>query len=112
SVACPSGGHRYDIARQGYVSLPRPRASPHASDSAAMVAAREAFLDAGHYAPIADALARRAGGDLVVDLGAGTGYYLARLGGSRLLALDASRPALRRAVARDRRIAGVACDVW
>jgi 23S rRNA (guanine745-N1)-methyltransferase len=119
SLVCP-GGHRYDVARHGYVSLPAPRPSPHDGDSAQMAAARDEFLDAGHFEPIAAALARAgataAPGRLVVDLGAGTGYYLARLlralPGWRGLALDASRPALRRALRRDPRIAALACDVW
>jgi 23S rRNA (guanine745-N1)-methyltransferase len=121
SLVCPAG-HRYDIARHGHVSLAGPRPSPHVGDSAAMAAARDGFLDAGHFEPIAAALVRAAGqpppadGRLAVDLGAGTGYHLARLlaalPGWHGLALDASRPALRRAVRRDPRIAAVACDVW
>jgi 23S rRNA (guanine745-N1)-methyltransferase len=90
-----------------------------------MVAAREEFLGAGHLAPVADAIAaaaldalgERAGtAGCVVDLGAGTGYQLARvldsLPGWLGLALDASTPALRRAVRAHARIAAVACDVW
>jgi 23S rRNA (guanine745-N1)-methyltransferase len=121
SLVCPTG-HRYDVARHGYVSLPAPRPSPHAGDSAEMAAARDAFLGCGHFEPITAALARAAragapaGGRLAVDLGAGTGYHLAgilrTLPGWVGLALDASRPALRRALRRDPRIAAVACDVW
>jgi len=90
-----------------------------------MVAARVAFLGAGHFAPIARTIAAIAGEigatatappAWVLDLGAGTGYYLAallrELPGWWGLALDASRPALRRAVRAHSRIAAVACDVW
>jgi 23S rRNA (guanine745-N1)-methyltransferase len=90
-----------------------------------MVAARAAFLGAGHYAPVARAVgaaAREAAGPAtapgssVVDLGAGPGHYLAglleALEGIRGIALDASRPALRRALRAHPRIAAVACDVW
>jgi 23S rRNA (guanine745-N1)-methyltransferase len=82
-----------------------------------MVAAREAFLGAGHFGPIADELVTAAPtAGCVVDLGAGTGWYLARLleaqpsaGG---LALDVSTAALRRAARAHPRITAVACDVW
>jgi 23S rRNA (guanine745-N1)-methyltransferase len=60
--------------------------SKAAGDTPGMVAAREEFLAAGHYAPVAAALAERAVPGLVVDVGGGTGYYLAavleRTGGS------------------------------
>lgn len=51
-----------------------------------------------------------------IDLGAGTGHHLAALlaglPGWSGIALDASRPALRRALAAHPRIAAIACDVW
>ena len=71
-------GHSFDIARQGYVNL-----VPGPGDSAEMVEAREAFLAAGHSAASSEALAEEAAGGeapgRVVDLGAGTGHYLARV---------------------------------
>jgi 23S rRNA (guanine745-N1)-methyltransferase len=85
ALSC-AGGHTYDVSRQGHVSLPAPGRRPAAGDSPEMVAARAAFLGAGHYAPIVarvSAVARarvdRAGRETgcVVDLGAGTGHYLA-----------------------------------
>lgn len=118
-------GHSYDVARQGHVALLPPRRKPAPGDSAEMVAAREAFLGAGHYAPIAESVAatahastagRTEAGVCVVDLGAGTGHYLAavldELTDPWGIALDASRPALRRALRAHPRIAAVACDVW
>lgn len=120
-----SNGHSHDVARQGHVALLPRHGKPAPGDSTAMVAAREAFLGAGHYAPIAEALvaAAREGAAAVgeadacvVDLGAGTGSYLAALLDAMPaawgLALDASRPALQRAVRAHPRIAGVACDAW
>jgi 23S rRNA (guanine745-N1)-methyltransferase len=90
-----------------------------------MVAARETFLGAGHYAPIAAAIngaAQAVVGRItqrapsIVDLGAGTGYYLAalleELGDGWGIALDASPAALRRALCAHPQIAAVACDVW
>ncbi|MFC4111490.1 putative RNA methyltransferase [Nonomuraea zeae] len=50
-------GHAFDVARQGYVSLLVGSRPPGTADSAAMVAARAAFLDAGHYAPLTAAVA-------------------------------------------------------
>src|SRR4051794_12455933 len=102
-------GHRFDVARQGYLSLLGGKAVR--GDTAAMVAAREAFLGAGHFAPIRDALAVTDG--LVVELGAGTAYYLAAtVGDGYGIALDSSKPALKRAARAHPRIAAVACDVW
>ncbi|MFC4013999.1 putative RNA methyltransferase [Nonomuraea purpurea] len=54
-------GHVFDVARQGYVSLLVGSKAPGSADSAEMVAARARFLDAGHYAPLADALAEVVG---------------------------------------------------
>jgi 23S rRNA (guanine745-N1)-methyltransferase len=110
-------GHSFDVARQGYLNLLPGNARTGSADTAAMVQARAAFLGAGHYAPIAAAVAGAAvGGDRVVDLGAGTGYYLAavleRLPGARGLALDISKHALRVAARAHPRIAAVGCDAW
>lgn len=113
-----AAGHSFDPARQGYVSLLAGDARTGTGDTAEMVAARADFLAAGHYRPIADALARAAEGaeELVVDLGAGTGYYLARvldrLGGPPGVALDLSKYALRRAARAHSRIGAVVCDAW
>jgi 23S rRNA (guanine745-N1)-methyltransferase len=107
-------GHAFDVARQGYVNLMPGGARPGTADTTEMVADRAAFLGAGHYAPLAQALgdltladlSARAPADVdgpvVLDAGAGTGYYLAavldRLGPPAVgLAMDVSVPALRRA---------------
>jgi 23S rRNA (guanine745-N1)-methyltransferase len=114
-------GHRFDVARHGHVTLLPPGRRAAAGDTPAMVAAREAFLAGGHFAPIEEAVvdaARAAapGEGAVVELGAGTGRYLAAvldaLPGRPGIALDASRAALRRAVRGHRRVAGVVADVW
>jgi 23S rRNA (guanine745-N1)-methyltransferase len=116
SVRCASG-HGFDVARQGYVNLLPGKASVH-GDSADMVAARAAFLDAGHYAPITRAViaAARPAGGCVADLGAGTGHYLAALldadPGRVGLALEISKPALRRAARAHPRAGAVGCDAW
>lgn len=136
SVAC-ANGHAFDVARSGYLSLLAGDAQLGSADTAEMVAARAEFLGSGHFEPLAEALAdeaeRALGGPAeaplageaermalqpgcVLDLGAGTGWYLARIL-DRLpdrpgLALDLSKYALRRAARAHPRIAAVACDAW
>jgi len=122
SLRC-SAGHSFDIARQGYVSLLQRGVAGGAGDTAAMVRARREFLATGHFAPIAAALADAAAASVagrssgcVVDVGAGTGYYLAavlaRLPGHAGVALDLSTHALRVAARAHPRIGAVGCDAW
>lgn len=74
-------GHTFDIARHGYASLlTGTRAT--SGDDVAMVQARDRFLATGGYAPILQAVTRLAAHAVpergtVVDVGCGTGYYLA-----------------------------------
>ena len=117
AVRCASG-HGFDVARQGYVNLLAGRAAAD-GDSAEMVAARAEFLDAGHYAPITRAVVEAAAGatgGCVADLGAGTGHHLAAVldaDTSRVgLALEVSKPALRRAARAHPRLGAVGCDAW
>lgn len=116
AVRCPRG-HSFDRAKQGYVHL---TANPvaHSGDSTQMVEARAGFLAAGHYDFIARALsdAVPATDGLVVDIGAGTGYHLAAvLDGcpdAVGLAVDVSKPALRRAARAHPRLGAVLGDTW
>lgn len=115
SLVCPRG-HCFDIARQGHVNL-LGRAAPANADTAQMVAARERFLGAGHYAPIAQALARRLGrARRLLEVGAGTGYYLAQvldtLPDAAGLATDVSGHAARRAARAHPRMGSVVADTW
>ena len=125
-VRCPRG-HRFDLARQGYLNLLQNRQPRHA-DTAEMVAARQRFLGAGHYRLLADGLtgAVRAGltavrpaaprGALsVLEAGAGTGWYLAALLDAlpgRGVALDISAAAARRAARAHPRVAALVADTW
>jgi 23S rRNA (guanine745-N1)-methyltransferase len=125
SLRCRAG-HVFDIARQGYVSLIHAGARIPGGDTAAMVAARAGFLAAGHFAGLAAELGqaaddaagpgRGAGAGCVIDVGAGTGHYLAavldRLPDRAGLALDVSRFALRRGARAHPRIGAVRCDAW
>lgn len=120
SLRCASG-HSFDLARQGYVNLLAGNAPPGTADSAEMVQARDAFLAAGHYRPLAERLAQRAAAlvqqGMVIDAGAGTGYYLRAVldrlpAGASGLALDISKFALRRAARVHPRVAAVVWDLW
>lgn len=125
TLSCPAG-HRYDAAKQGYFNLLTGRGTSFREDSANMVQARASFLAAGHYAPLAEALAQEAAEAVpnrlprLLDAGAGTGYYLdavaTALAGSRgtrppSLALDISRYAMRRA-AKLPRTRALVWDLW
>ena len=122
SLRCDAG-HAFDIARQGYVSLLPGDAHTGSADTAEMVRARQELLEDGHFAAVAEALAARAASlvapdedGCVVDVGAGTGYYLRavlrRLPHAVGLALDLSKHAARRAARADDRIGAVVCDAW
>jgi 23S rRNA (guanine745-N1)-methyltransferase len=83
-----------------------------------MIEARSRFLSAGHFEPLAAALtaaAAEAGPGLVVDVGTGTGWYLARvldaLPGRSGLGLDLSRFAARRAARAHPRAAAALADL-
>ncbi|MGK5628740.1 putative RNA methyltransferase [Streptomyces sp. URMC 123] len=117
-----SGGHSFDIARQGYVNL-LSGATKLSADTREMVDARAAFLAAGHYRPIAEALVAlaRATADpavpgCVADIGGGTGYYQARLmdafPGADGVLLDISKFAARHAARAHPRIGAVVADAW
>ncbi len=115
SLNCVSG-HTFDVARQGYVNL-SPAAAPASADTVAMVAARERFLATGGYDPIAAALGSAVGeAEVLLDAGAGPGWYLQRLlsarDRTRGLALDVSVPAVRRAARRHPRLGAVVADTW
>lgn len=111
-------GHRFDAARQGYFNLLTGRGTGFAADTAEMVQARIDFLGSGHFQPLADAVclaATEAGVDrpVILDAGAGTGYYLDALQkqthASAAVALDISKFALRRAA---RLLPEALCLVW
>ncbi|NEK59196.1 methyltransferase domain-containing protein [Geodermatophilus sabuli] len=116
-----SGGHAYDRARQGHVTLLPPGHVPPSGDSAAMVADRAAFLSAGHYRGVTRALADAVLADgpppgTLLDLGGGTGQHLAgvldRLPDAVGVGLDSSRYAARRAAGAHPRALAVVADTW
>jgi 23S rRNA (guanine745-N1)-methyltransferase len=111
-------GHSFDVARQGYASLLAGGRASHRGDTAQMVEARQRFLAGGHFDALPEAIhdSLPGGAGLLVDLGAGPGWYLSclldRLPEALGVALDASKPALRRAARAHPRLAAVGCDVW
>lgn len=135
ALRCPAG-HAFDLARQGYVNLAAAMGRvPVNADDAGSVAARADFLAAGHFGPLAAALAALAlaalaseeaavigagssdvaGSAAVLDAGAGTGYYLAAVLDVRPdavgLAVDSSPAALRRAARAHPRAGAVGWDL-
>jgi len=119
-----ANGHSFDNARQGYVHLlpVQNKRSLAPGDSKEMVAARQRFLNAGHYQPIAAAVVQavaeavKTQGEGIetqpgieepfacLDAGCGDGYYLRQLdacsSGQKheqplsLVGLDISKPAV------------------
>lgn len=112
SLQC-ANGHSFDISREGYVNLLAGKPlGALVGDSAEMVAARRAFLDTGHYRPLADLLGEIVAETkprVVADFGCGEGYYLgelagrAKLSGAQLYGTDVSKPAI---VTAAKRVAG------
>jgi 23S rRNA (guanine745-N1)-methyltransferase len=120
-------GHSFDAARQGYYNLLVGKGTVFEADSADMVAARFNFLDAGHYRPLAEAVAAAVAARVsagtpftVLDSGTGTGHYLRvvlddvrRVSDDvTAVALDISKFALRRAARLNPEAVNLACDVW
>ncbi|MGW4124014.1 putative RNA methyltransferase [Nocardia sp. NPDC004711] len=184
TLRCPHG-HSFDLAKQGYISLLTGASTKMTGDTPAMLDARTAFQAAGHFAPIAAALAETVaaalphrdttprpvtdsdtavfgadsptaatspatptrhrrlrpgtlapgmtvtsasaarltttllsagGGPALLEIGAGTGYYLAAVldavPGARGIALDVSKAAARRATRTHARGGSVLADAW
>lgn len=127
ALRCPRR-HSFDLARHGYVGL-LTGARATSGDDGPMARARRDFLAAGRYAPVRDAVAelaaeadpsghpgRRERPATVVDVGCGTGYYLAgvldALPDAVGLGLDTSAHALRVAAKAHERAAAATWDVF
>ncbi len=85
-LACASR-HQFDRAREGYFNLlpVQQKKSLDPGDSPAMIQARRAFLQAGFYQPLSDAINQLMlslalpSESKLLDIGCGEGYYSARL---------------------------------
>ncbi len=83
SVICPQR-HQFDVAKEGYINLlpVQHKRSRDPGDSAEMMQARRAFLDAGHYQPLRDAVINLLRERLdqsataILDIGCGEGITL------------------------------------
>lgn len=123
SLRCASG-HCFDLAAQGYANLlpVQNKRSIDPGDSKEMVAARQRFLGAGHYAPIAQAVSRATLMNLTsdapascLDAGCGEGYYLRQLAATAaqkkqsltVLGLDISKWAILSAAKQNKQAAWV-----
>jgi 23S rRNA (guanine745-N1)-methyltransferase len=125
-LVCPAG-HSFDAARQGYFNLLVGKGTAFEADTADMVQARNDFLAAGHYRPLATAVAAAVvpclpeGRSAVLDAGTGTGHYLRAVLDQAAaqnrrevaaLGLDISKFALRRAARLNPEAVNLVCDVW
>lgn len=130
ALVCPQR-HSFDVAREGYANLLSGGKLPAtAGDSIDMLRARRAFLDRGHFGPLAQVLAERTNltaachpqQRAICDVGCGEGYYLAAvkaaLSRSRpeaamaYVGIDVAKEAARLAARRHRGIWFVVADVW
>src|SRR5699024_4398475 len=110
-------GHSFDLARAGYAPL-LAGTSPTSGDDDDMARARDRFLATGAYAPLREAIANSAppGGRRILDIGCGTGYYLAGVLAEREeargLGVDTAVRALRFAARAHERAAAASWDVF
>ncbi|MDY5840579.1 MAG: methyltransferase domain-containing protein [Corynebacterium camporealensis] len=117
-------GRSYDVAKQGYITLPVGAGLKHKGDDMDMVNARETYLSMGHFAPFVEAVTS-AIQDVVADVdadptllevGAGTGYYLAHtldsIEDSRGIGLDISPHAAKHLAKSHSRVGAIVADVW
>lgn len=111
SFSCP-GRHQFDLAKEGYVNLlpVQHKRSRDPGDSAEMMHARRAFLDAGHYQPLREAIVNVLQQTLtpdeaaILDIGCGEGYYTHAFAdaipGGATFGLDVSKVAIKAAARR------------
>lgn len=116
-------GHSFDRARHGQLTLLGPRGRRFPGDSADQVLARERVLASGAFDAVAEALVRAAGDALagvghpvILDAGAGTGFYLDRvvdgLGDALGIGTELSVAAARRLARVNPAVAALVADTW
>ncbi|MGV0425632.1 methyltransferase domain-containing protein [Corynebacterium tuberculostearicum] len=121
-------GHSFDVAKQGYVTLAAGAGLKHKGDDMDMVNAREAYLAMGHFAPFVEAVTGAVQDALdsasladskpasLLEVGAGTGYYLAHtldsIAEARGVGLDISPHAAKHLAKCHSRVGAVVADVW
>lgn len=121
-------GHSFDVAKQGYVTLAAGAGLKHKGDDMDMVNARETYLAMGHFAPFVEAVTGAVQDSLdsaslaestpasLLEVGAGTGYYLAHtldsIAEARGVGLDISPHAAKHLAKCHPRVGAVVADVW
>ena len=121
-------GHSFDVAKQGYVTLAAGAGLKHKGDDMDMVNAREAYLAMGHFAPFVEAVTGAVQDALdsasladskpasLLEVGAGTGYYLAHtldsIAEARGVGLDISPHAAKHLAKCHPRVGAVVADAW
>lgn len=105
TAAC-ANGHRFDMAKEGYVNLLRSsKSGDRIGDDKLSARSRRDFLNKGYYAPLQQALidlfSQKKGS--VMDICCGEGYYTAALGCNpnlRVFGFDISKEMVRLAAKR------------
>ncbi|MFW0176277.1 methyltransferase domain-containing protein [Corynebacterium sp. MSK122] len=121
-------GHSFDVAKKGYVTLAAGAGLKHKGDDMDMVNARETYLAMGHFAPFVEAVTGAVQDALdsaslaeskpasLLEVGAGTGYYLAHtldsIAEARGVGLDISPHAAKHLAKCHPRVGAVVADVW
>ncbi|MHB1931164.1 MAG: putative RNA methyltransferase, partial [Acidimicrobiales bacterium] len=96
--SCPAG-HRFDVAREGYVNLlvAGQRRSRRPGDSPEMVRARQRLLATGLYDPLSEAVSAavaESGAGVVLDVGCGEGRHARALRAPAVLGIDVAKKAV------------------
>lgn len=128
SLLVSESGHSFDVAKQGYVTLAAGAGLKHKGDDMDMVNARETYLAMGHFAPFVEAVTGAVQDALdsaslaeskpasLLEVGAGTGYYLAHtldsIAEARGVGLDISPHAAKHLAKCHPRVGAVVADVW
>lgn len=110
---CCDRRHQFDVAKEGYLNLlpVQYKRSKEPGDSSEMIQARRAFLDAGYYLPLREAICntlRQISPKTLLDIGCGEGYYTGAFAEVRAAisgetyGLDVSKVAIRYAAKRYR----------
>ncbi|APT84486.1 methyltransferase domain-containing protein [Corynebacterium aquilae] len=121
-------GRSFPINESGYVTIAGAEGLRYQGDDAEMISAREAFLSRGHYATFVEAVTAAvhdalddAGVDddaspVLLEVGAGTGYYLSHsldsIPGSTGVGIDVSLPAASILAHCHPRVGAVVADAW
>lgn len=120
SLICTEN-HCFDLSRRGYVNLAPAHDQNAEKYDAALFESRSMVLEAGFYAPVADAISQLLEQNFpqrsftLLDVGCGEGYYARRLARhfpkSRVLGLDISRDAITAAARQSHSVTWLVADL-